>query len=45
MSARAAVALSLGLVAVASPALADVDDFTFESFRGVYELDRDAQGS
>ena len=38
-------ALSVALVfGVSAPATADVDDFEFASFDGVYELDRDADG-
>ncbi|MET1015939.1 MAG: DUF2207 domain-containing protein [Leifsonia flava] len=39
----AAIAVG-GAVLPAAPALADVDDFTFESFHGDYSLDRDAEG-
>ena len=38
-------ALSAALVlGVSAPAVADVEDFEFASFDGVYELDRDADG-
>jgi uncharacterized membrane protein YgcG len=43
-SALAAVALSFGIVATASPAAAGVDDFAFESLDVQYYLDRDAGG-
>ncbi|WP_162243184.1 MULTISPECIES: DUF2207 domain-containing protein [unclassified Leifsonia] len=39
----AAIAVG-GALLPAAPALADVDDFTFESFSGDYSLDRDADG-
>jgi len=44
LAALAAVGLSLGLVAVAAPASAGVDDFTFESLDVQYYLDRDDAG-
>ena len=43
-TALAAVALSFGIVAAASPAVAGVEDFTFESLDVQYYLDRDAGG-
>ena len=43
-TALAAVALSFGIVAAASPAMAGVEDFTFESLDVQYYLDRDAGG-
>lgn len=44
LAALAAAALSLGMVAAASPAVAGVDDFTFESLDVQYYLDRDDAG-
>ena len=44
LSVLAAVGLAFGMLAVAAPAQADVDDFTFESLDVQYYLDRDAAG-
>src|SRR4051812_11429141 len=44
MAATAALALAFGAAAAASPAVAGVDDFTFESLDVQYYLDRDAEG-
>jgi uncharacterized membrane protein YgcG len=44
LAALAALALSLGVAAAASPAVAGTDDFTFDSLDVQYYLDRDADG-
>lgn len=45
MSGLFATALSFMLVFWAAPAWADVDDFSFDSFSGTYELGRDVAGN
>lgn len=41
---KSVIVVSLGFVLLATPAAANVDDFMFEQFSAVYELDRDSDG-